>query len=228
MPMVISPRKPVKPLHLPVRLLLLFLISCPLNEFDQDGPCDGHPIFIEQNRNPLLHLLKPPTREETYPPAGINQNEVFHLLAIRRFRWLFSRFRRILFRSESFVSMIPLPPNPLSLWRSLALISSSSAILITSLFVFASESLMASSKISSRISTSVFMFSSNIYKNTQFIYICQARTSTAICIINTGSGKKDSRYLRRLKKSYQPLAICLLLAGSRYLHTAFYILSSFS
>jgi hypothetical protein len=47
-------------------------------------------------------------------------------------------------------------------------------MLITSLFVFASESFMASSKISSRISTSVFMVSSRIYKNTQFIYMCQA------------------------------------------------------
>jgi hypothetical protein len=72
------------------------------------------------------------------------------------------------------------------------------------------------------------MFSSNIYKNTQFIYICQAQTSTAICIINTGSGKKDSRYLRRLEKSYQPLAISLLLADSCILPTAFCILSSAS
>src|SRR4030066_312375 len=179
MPVIIRHRKPVKSLHIPVDLFFFFLLSCSLDEFNQDGPCDGHPIFIEQNGDSLLQLLIPTTREETYPPAGINQNEAFHLLAVRRFRWLLSRFRRILFKSESFVSMIPLPANPLSLCRSLALINSSSAILITSLFVFASESLMASSKISSPISTSVFMFSSNIYKNTQFIYICQAKPSLA-------------------------------------------------
>src|SRR4030042_3944460 len=183
MPVIIRHRKPVKSLHIPVDLFFFFLISCSLDEFNQDGPCYGHPIFIEQNGDPLLYLLIPTTREETYPPAGINHNEVFHLLAIRRFRCSLSRFRRTLFKSESFVSMIPLPANPLSLCRSLALINSSSAMWITSLFVFASESLMASSKISSRISTSVFMVSSRIYKNTQFIYMCQARTSTAISII---------------------------------------------
>src|SRR4030042_6274877 len=206
MPMIIRHRKPMKPLHIPVDLLFFFLSSCSLDEFDQDGPCDGHPIFIEQNGDSLLQLLIPTTREETYPPAGINQNEVFNLLAIRRFRWLFSRFRRILFKSESFVSMIPLPANPLTLCRSLALINSSSAILITSLFVFASESLMASSKIPSLISTSVFMASSRIYKNTQFIYM-SAQTSTAICIVNTGSGKKVNEYLRRLESSYQLFAV---------------------
>ncbi len=145
-----------------------------------------------------------PRREKKHiHPLVSIRTTVFHLLATRRFRWLFSRFRRILFRSESFVSMIPLPANPLSLCRSLALINSSSAILITSLFVFASESLIASSKTSSLISTSVFMASSRIYKNTQFIYM-SAQTSTAICIVNTGSGKKVNEYLRRLESSYQP------------------------